>query len=690
MIFKELKLKDFRQFYGEQTLTFATDVKQRKVTVLHGFNGAGKTTLLNAFTWVLYGETSSDFEFPDRLENESAFTELEPGGVLTTWIRLTFDDRHKEYSATRALEVYKDEHGKRVVSRESKLSLGHFNEKGEYCESNNPQDLLSRMLPKALCPFFFFNGERIEHLTSESAYKKVEEGVKILLDLELFERSIRRLGGKLEDELRKEIADHAGHEGEMALNALHESQEIQRQILEKLNQTRKNIASYSEMKEDVIAQQREIQEIAPLMIARDEKDKQFENTKLQLKDLKAEICKVISRHGYLILAPQVLNDAEAVLDKAYQKGDIPSLIKRQFVDELLQAHQCICKRDLIEGSLPYEEVKGWRDRAKLSDLEAIATVTRAAIEPLRKRREDAIQDLNRFQLKRDELNQLLNRLEEEISELKYKLKNYEHSEDPRKLESLREKYESNLRHEFIKENDYKKELAEIEQVIDEQDQEISNLKRADGQGKLAQRRLEAVQHVKCALEAIRQIRYDELRKDLSQRLMEAWSKIAIKDYQAILNDRFIPSLTKRIGGEEEPVRGASTGEKQVLNLAFVASLVAKAKATYEQASQKPNSMFQGGLYPLVMDSAFGSLEDDYRRGVARGLPALAPQLVILVSETQWRKEVEEELKPYIGSEWILRCETSQNKSRTIQLREQEYEYVIQSPTEKTTLVEVEL
>jgi len=53
-----LKLKNFRQFYGEQSVHFSTDQDQN-VTVIHGSNGSGKTTLLNAFTWLFYDNISS-------------------------------------------------------------------------------------------------------------------------------------------------------------------------------------------------------------------------------------------------------------------------------------------------------------------------------------------------------------------------------------------------------------------------------------------------------------------------------------------------------------------------------------------------------------------------------------------------------------------------------------------------------
>ena len=63
MRIQKLIFKDFRQFRGEQSLTFSYDTA-KNVTLVFGTNGAGKTTILNAIQWILYGEFSPDFEQP--------------------------------------------------------------------------------------------------------------------------------------------------------------------------------------------------------------------------------------------------------------------------------------------------------------------------------------------------------------------------------------------------------------------------------------------------------------------------------------------------------------------------------------------------------------------------------------------------------------------------------------------------
>ncbi|MFN8626112.1 MAG: hypothetical protein U0587_09065 [Candidatus Binatia bacterium] len=68
------------------------------------------------------------------------------------------------------------------------------------------QKRIEQILPKALYPFFFFNGERVERLASPDAYDSVESGVKTLLDIEVYERG----GRHLRQAVAKQLADDLG------------------------------------------------------------------------------------------------------------------------------------------------------------------------------------------------------------------------------------------------------------------------------------------------------------------------------------------------------------------------------------------------------------------------------------------------------------------------------------------------
>jgi DNA sulfur modification protein DndD len=68
MFLQRVLLRNFRGFYGDQTIDFAP-LGANSVTVIHGENGAGKTNLLNAIFWCLTGE------FTPRLSNSGTKTE---------------------------------------------------------------------------------------------------------------------------------------------------------------------------------------------------------------------------------------------------------------------------------------------------------------------------------------------------------------------------------------------------------------------------------------------------------------------------------------------------------------------------------------------------------------------------------------------------------------------------------------
>jgi DNA sulfur modification protein DndD len=691
MIFKQLTIKNFRQFYGQQTIKFATE--KNNVTVIHGFNGSGKTTLLNAFTWLFYGEFSPDFENPEYLETEAAFAQLELGQNLITSVKLIFRDKDRDYTAERSIGVGKDNKGQRWIQKSPELTLKYIDETGEVREPGNPQDSLEQLLPKPLYPFFFFNGERIEKLASSEAYEQIESGVKVLLDIEVFDRSIAHIDGKLARDLLEEIAKHAGEEGKKARQEREQIEEKKIEVGERLAQFRRNLKALQEEKEKIDSKLAEMAELANWQAEREAKEKELESIKQQLKDKRSDLARELSRHGYLVLVPTVLTKAKQILEAAHKKGELPIPMKRQFVSELLEKGKCICGQNLIAGQKPYKSVEEWRNRVGSEELEAAVSVTKAKLESLFQRRETVIQEIANIQKKRDDFLQEKNRLEEELSELSSKIGNREHGEDYAELERRRNEIDTEVVDLKVEISKTEGDIKNLEEQLGKKDQDIKKLDKVDEQGKLAQRRWEAISNVKTAIEQIRQLRHRQLSRDLSQRLGEVWNRIAIKDYHAKLDEQYHLRLTKNVGGVEEPVRGASTGEKQVLSLAFIGSLVDKARSTYdEKADPNKSILFKGGLYPLVIDSAFGQLEPEYKRDVANWIPTLAPQVIVLVSESQWKKEVEEELQARIGSEWILECSTSKKRTKNITLRGHEYQYVVESNdgVEKTAIVEVKI
>jgi DNA sulfur modification protein DndD len=141
---------------------------------------------------------------------------------------------------------------------------------------------------------------------------------------------------------------------------------------------------------------------------------------------------------------------------------------------------------------------------------------------------------------------------------------------------------------------------------------------------------------------------------------------------------------------QETIVAASTGENQILSLSFIGGIIDRVRHwIQENTLMGPDS----STFPIVMDSPFGSLDEIYRRQIAKTLPRLANQLVVLVTKTQWRGEVAQEMEKHIGREYVLTYNSPKPdcEEDSIELGGARYPLVKQSPNEfeYTEIVEVD-
>lgn len=80
-------------------------------------------------------------------------------------------------------------------------------------------------------------------------------------------------------------------------------------------------------------------------------------------------------------------------------------------------------------------------------------------------------------------------------------------------------------------------------------------------------------------------------------------------------------------------------------MAFIGALVAYAR---EKVKSNLITDFSGGDFPIVMDSAFGNLGSSHKANIAHGLPLLASQVIVMVSDEQWKGTVEENIAERVG------------------------------------------
>ena len=121
-------------------------------------------------------------------------------------------------------------------------------------------------------------------------------------------------------------------------------------------------------------------------------------------------------------------------------------------------------------------------------------------------------------------------------------------------------------------------------------------------------------------------------------------------------------------------------------LCFVSALIKLASDIGADARQKGEQpkreqLFQGGDYPLVMDAPFATMDRYFKQAVPTGLRQVVPQMAIISNYDQWSGDVENVLRPALGSAYVLEIHTpgGNEDNNCIQFGGRSIDYVVGEP-----------
>ena len=681
MKIRSLALENFRQFYGRQSLSFSDDT-ERNVTIVYAANGAGKTTLLNAFTWGLYERFTPDFENPEELVNDRAWAEAAEGADVEARATVVFDHENRVYTLDRVSSYRKAANGKRQLIRDAEISLRVIDEDGRDSSAQNPRDSLSQMLPERLHQFFFFNGERIENLVKPAAYAEIEAAIKTVLGLEIIERSVRHLKDakkKLELELR--LAGSPEDE------RLHDELEQARKNVEtkeaSLSSARDNRAALQTDLEAVDDKMRTLEEARALQEKRDQVESDLETNRQSIGNQRKQLAATINSTGYLAFTETLASRCLEALKDRRSKGEIPTPIKRQFVEDLLERGECICGTSLSEGEKAWAHVAEWRERAGSHEVEEAWNQLSAQAGFFLDTRTDLYRELRDKDEQLVRLRAAQRGLQEQASEIHRQL-GQKDSEEIKSLEGRRDTLRRKIDDLNINIGGIGNDLEQLAKLEREKEKDLESAKAASEKAKLAQRRVKTASEAREIFARILAMRTDDVRQELDSRIKSIYTRISFKPYVPVLTEQFRLELRKS-GAPDSELVAKSTGENQVLSLAFVGAVAELARDRYEELESQPPTganvlSFKGGIYPIVIDSAFGTLDENYREHVAERLPNLAPQVAAFVSKAQGLGIVADRLAPKVGRRYVITFHTTKKDAteETVTLAGQELPYVVRS------------
>lgn len=640
-----IRLCNFRQFYGK-TPEIVLASSEQNTTVIHGNNGAGKTTLLNAFTWVLYEKFSAAFASEEQLVNKRAIAESPVGDAVDCWVELGFEHQNKRYQAKRLCRAYKTELG--VEQGQSELYLQIAGDDGRWLLPQQlPEDIIGRILPTSLHQYFFFDGERIEQIVRSDKKAEIAEATKTLLGVEVLNRSVKHL-----KEAKKSLEAELALIGDLETRKLLKEQEKLEQeshlISSRQNEIEQEIAHQDELKKTVGNRLLELGGAQELQRLRDELEAKEKLVREQLKQSQEAQKRAISTRGYTVLLSEVTAEFREIVDELRKAGELPVGIKRQFVSDLLEEQRCICGTELIEGTSTHQHVSAWMDKAGMADVEETAIRMSAQVEEIDKQVPEFWENVDRQQANIAQGRADLSQIETQLDDINKKLRTYP-NEDIQQLQKRLDETEDKIRDLTLEKGANQQKIESLKAEIERQTKQIAKHKMNEAKQALAQRRIATTQEAIERLTEVRSRLESQFRSSLEKRVQEIFTSISFTPYIPKLSEKYELMLVDPTGGQESIV-AASTGENQILSLSFIGGIIDRVR---EWIKENTLMGLDSSTFPMVMDSPFGSLDEIYRRQIAKKLPQLANQLVVLVTKTQWRGEVEQEMAHHLGREYVL-------------------------------------
>lgn len=639
MILHKLTLENFRQFRDKQEIEFLVPSKEdATVTVVFGENGRGKTGLFRAVMFCLFGERrlSQDGDVPIeelQLVNVSAL-EANPGKPVRTVVELEFTHRENTYRLRRAILGMQDE-GK-VIEEEDEIRMFVTKPGGNTLQvpTTEINGVVDSILDRRVKDYFLFDGEKIERLTRASIEQRreISAGIRNLLTVDALESAIKAVG-RVAKTLEKELSGASHEELSRLLKKLGDNEEEQTQARSSLDKLADEIRLARQEIDKTDKDLEKFNEIRHLIERRKSLEKELQDLDQQASELLIELRNLVCKASALIVAPTVINVFEYI-EHQKQRGEIPSEIRRDLIERILEDQLCICGNSICEGSDAYSHIIDWLKRT--SDVST----------------QDVALNLWRY------LSEARNHFGDDADLVEKRLQQYGNIHSAianinKSLETVSNQIGTSERHDATKLDDHRKNLQEKIITLE------ANARNT--QAKLDQLQLENAR-LRALLkeEKLKVGRNDELSRrsilvrDTQDALVDIYNQFTreIKDmigesatglFRELLDKDGRENLRTIIVNEDYSLQvldrykkpflaNISAGQRQIMSISFIAAL-ARIAARGKKIE-----------IPLFMDTPFGRLSYEHRQNLINQVPTFSSQWILLATDTEFRRREAQLLK----------------------------------------------
>lgn len=653
MIINSIEMSYFFRIYQSQKIDFTVDDK-KNVTVIKGDNGTGKTTMLSAFSWVFYGVVEDPLVV-EKMLNKRRLFEMNEGELESAGVKVSISDSGHTYSISRYQRF------KKITENESvKVGDPDFTVI-DIANPSNPivdKNFFESIIPRDLKGFFFFDGERIDRLAKIDGKAEIRKAILDILGLttlEKIEDAVREVqteyNKKIKNSVKSEKLKQLRQEYEDIEDAIKADREQLEGSAEADGILAKKRAAEAEIERCIhFLKEHNADAVKNLQLRRDKLDTDRRGITDTQKRERQDVMRHVSKNYKYFLLSDRFGEISDFLEEKRKKKELPSDIKVQFVNDLLSSGECICGQKLIEGECYHSNIRNLLKTAGREELDNAYITMRAFVESneINEITNGFYTRINAYANSMLNLSGRVEQIDNELKEIAKKLSNdfgdliASHEIMLEKAQELKNDYSNKEYHlkQLIKSNEGKKKDLEAKIKAEEEKQETKDMFSDAFNMAVEVGRLN---------EEIQQLFIEITREDMDEKIKSVFANISRKeDREACLNENFELIIRNKVSLQPQIL---STGERQITSLAFIGALVSYAK---EKVKSDLITDFSGGDFPIVMDSAFGNLDPTHKANVAKGLPQLASQVIVIISDEQWKGTVEENIAERVHTVYNMR------------------------------------
>lgn len=668
MILNEITLENFRQFRGTQQMSFASG-PEGNVTVVFGENGRGKTGVFRALMFCLYGErllaqdqgTGRDELY---LVNTAATREAAANKrpvLASVSVVLTHEGRR--YEISRSVRAVRD--GDVQHEQLDQVLLTYQDEVGNTKTERDPSVIshaVDRILDAGVKEYFLFDGERIEHLTRAGAQqrKEVARGIRSLLQIDGLEKAVKALG-TLSRQLNSELQEVSTGEYAQVLESERQITQSIAQLTDRMRENEDSLALAESELAHWSSKQAADSEIAAQVAERDRLKDEGKSLAEEKQDLLRQMGERVSTSAFLLAEPMV-DEIYLDLDGRRQRGEVPSQIRRDLIEQILDDQECICRRSVKPGTDEFNAIVDWKNQAVDEVTENSAMNLWRLLGSLRDRSDDTRAfletSIQTYADRRQAYEQRVaahDAITEKIGE--------DARDDRAEVERNRQQADRRIGQLHEQAKGFTGELEALRSEERNLRAKRAELEQTEGlKGELQERAKLAVAAER-ALDGIKQSFIDDMREQLSLEASSVFATLLDEEGRLMLKgitvqEDYTLQVVDTFG--KPFLANISAGQGQMASLALIMALakVAAAGGTLEM--------------PLFMDTPFGKLSWKHRRNLIDRIPQLSSQWVLLATDTELgRREAERLLSGHAWGRFYQLVPQADGSSKIIERRVEE-------------------